>query len=104
MNTFETAVTSVTMNPHRNLTSDGVLIVVGLRVIDYDRRIGTVVSDENAGRDWLCCQSVEHHRRNDFSDDLTECTAGCHHDHWFLVESDEGTSKSFNGSRLESRR
>lgn len=95
-------VTDVTINPHRNRTSDGVFIMAGLRVLDYDRRVGTVVSDDDTDS-YRCCQSRNHQRANDLTEDLTGCDAACGHDHWFMVRRDDGSTKSFNGSRLESR-
>lgn len=68
-------------NPHGNKTTDGVLIVEGLKVRDYDWETGTIVKDDTSP--YMC--------ENDY----------CGEDHWFLVERDGDRSpKSFNGSRM----
>lgn len=71
-------------NLHGNKTADGRLIVVGMRVLDYDHKLGTVVEDET--REYLFCGP-----------------GYCRMDHWFTVESDDGGRKAFNGERLMSR-
>lgn len=85
-------------NLHANHTSDGVLIVEGLRVTDYNRNATTVVADRDC-QDWKCCQDEEHKRRNDFAEDRNPHGTACNHDHWFTTEN----GGMFNGSRLESR-
>jgi hypothetical protein len=107
---------SETFNPHRNRTQNGVIITLGLRVKDYDFRIGTVIADDNADKEYLCCNGV--HKDNEkgdksgqssfggrwIADDAKLKTLGCHlhcrHDHWFSVKHDDGSVKSFNGDRL----
>lgn len=97
----------MTFNPHSNKTVNGVLITVGLKVLDYDFREGLVLSDDY-DKEWQCKCSYHdrpvdpnaHIRANDLVADRTECASPCGHDHWFTVETANGT-KSFNGSRLK---
>lgn len=56
-------------NPHENRTTDGTLIVPGLRVVDYDRKVGVVVDDSDMG----VCEY------------RPDCT-----DHWFDVKREDG--------------
>jgi hypothetical protein len=87
-------------NPHANRTSDGVLIVKGLKVRDYNRRVTTVAEDRDV-QDWKCCQDESHTRRNDLAKDANEGEhPPCSHDHWFTLEN----GSMMNGSRLESVR
>lgn len=83
-----------TFNPHANRTSDGTVITEGLRVIDYNRRPGTVVKDRDA-REYTCPL---------VNPDLTY--DGCHNDHWFDVQPDDANfgSGMFNGERLQAIR
>lgn len=92
----------MTFNPHANHTSDGVLIVPGLKVLDYNRDATTVVEDRDC-QDWKCCLNTGHTRRNDLRSDPNEgeiASLGCHHDHWYTMEN----GSMMNGSRLQSRR
>ena len=70
-------------NPHRNRTTDGTLIVPGLRVVDYDRKVGVVVDDSDA----VVCEY------------RPDCT-----DHWFDVKREDGTFGMFNGERMQAVR
>lgn len=91
-------ITQVTsFNPHINVTSDGVVITLGLRVLDYDRREGTVVGD-SSNRTVNCCGGQ--HPTENMS--VQGCDMYCRHDHWFDVRNDEGQVKEFNGERLQS--
>jgi hypothetical protein len=101
-------------NPHGNKTSNGITIVAGLKVTDYDRQPGTVVTDHTGSREWGCCygdtvdlvgaMTAEHSRDNDFANDTNiGCESPCRHDHWFEVAREDGSTKDFNGSRLEAR-
>lgn len=90
-----------TFNPHANRTSDGVVITVGLKVIDYDRQSGTVVSDRD-NTPYRCCDNTDHVRKNDLSADRNTCEKYCNHDHWFDIKRDSGGTSMMNGSRLQS--
>jgi hypothetical protein len=86
-------------NPHANHTSDGVLIVPGLPVLDYNRNPTTVEEDRDI-QDWKCCGDDTHLRRNDLREDRNRgCLPACNHDHWFTMEN----GAMMNGSRLQSR-
>jgi hypothetical protein len=84
----------MTFNPHGNKTANGVVITEGLRVLDYNRREGTVVADRDATR--YMCPAVD-------GSTADPETPGCRHDHWFDVKPDEGQDGGgmFNGDRLK---
>jgi hypothetical protein len=86
-------------NPHGEKTFDGVVVTLGMRVTDYDRKVGTVVADRDA-TDYSCPA----HPGYRFPDNEHH---GCHNGwrkptHWFDVKRDDGTVGMFDGSRLHS--
>jgi|1185.fasta_scaffold1201846_1 hypothetical protein len=87
-------------NPHGEKTSDGVVITLGMRVLDYNRRTGTVVRDRNATR-YQCPAHPDY----EFPENTVH---GCYNGwdkptHWFDVEGDEpGGGGMFDGSRMQS--
>lgn len=88
-------------NPHAEKTSDGVVITLGMRVTDYDRKTGTVIADRDATP-----FSCPDHPDYAFPDNTHH---GCHNGwekptHWFDVKRDDGTTGMFDGSRMESIR
>lgn len=102
-------------NPHHNVTADGVLITEGLRVFTNELNVGVIVSDDTNG-EYMCCHDNTDgttHPKGQFRPSGTNvwftdhaaaqapnaCKAGCRHDHWFTVSTDQGT-KSFNGERI----
>ena len=91
----------MTFNVHGNKTSNGVTIVKGLKVLNYDYVEGVVLSDDHE-REYMC--NCAHQHDNDLTEDFRisggTCKTNCRHDHWFNVETQSGT-KSFNGSRLK---
>jgi hypothetical protein len=101
-------------NPHGNRTANGVVITEGLEVFTNELRVGKVVADER--NDGMCCvkqgADPETHGNSGqirlsqgwFSDHptankLVELGCHCRHDHWFTVETANGTV-SMNGERL----
>lgn len=68
-------------NPHGDKTSNGITIVLGLRVKDYDWKIGRVVGDYD---------TTTHEIRGD----------QCPGDHWFKIEREDGSTSMMNGTRL----
>lgn len=93
-------VTGVTdpFNPHHNTTADGVVITLGMKVIDYDRRPGVVIADRSSSA-YNCCGGECQPREGDLS--LQGCDKFCHHDHWFEVRNADGGTKDFNGDRMQ---
>jgi hypothetical protein len=99
-------------NPHRNKTSNGVLITKGLKVLDYNHNETTVVSDRDTSP-YRCCANeetglsaddeaqIQHTRDNDLVRDNNgqsgTCGPHCMHDHWF----ETANGGMFNGSRLK---
>lgn len=74
---------------HICTTYDGVPIVVGLRVVDYDALTGTVVEAPKA---------------YELAHDPDGCHSGPgHNGHWWMVKRDDGSVKEFDGSRLTTR-
>lgn len=67
-------------NPHANKTANGVVITVGLKVLDYDYVEGVVIADRYA-------------TMHEFG--------SCREDHWFEVRHADGSTKDFNGDRLK---
>lgn len=91
-------------NPHRNRTSNGVVISPGMRVRDYDRNEGEVVTDDYA-RDYMCCGNEDTPTYDGPypRPEVGTCAPPCRHDHWFTVDYGDGDgrrTKSFNGERL----
>jgi hypothetical protein len=78
------------MDEHTCVTADGVRIVLGLRVKDYDCEIGTVVDGPTKwdgpcdGRGWS--MGPEAH--------------GCW---WYVKRDKDGAVRSFDGSRMTTR-
>jgi hypothetical protein len=93
-------------NPHSERTSDGTLIVPGLRVIDYNMRTGTVVADRDATE--YKCSEVE----GTLVPTSTGMPPPCHNGwdkptHWFDVKGTEpgdGHGGMFDGSRMKAIR
>lgn len=104
--------TENTFNVHSNRTADGVLIIPGLRVWTNEMVQGVVISDDHAPREGVCCGNPEHQNgqvfirdmRGWFTDHSATCEDGkyCTHNHWFTVETANGT-KSFDGERLATK-
>lgn len=65
-----------------DLTSNGVPITPGLRVLDYDQRKGHVVAPQ-----FMATSSL--------------APGGEYFDGWYHVEADGGSTRLFNGSRLK---
>lgn len=87
--------TSPTFNPHRERTSNGVVIVPGLKVRDYNRDITTVVADNDA-TEHKCNATRRSLRQPDF--DYFPCHNGWNKPtHWFKTAN----GGLFDGSRLE---
>lgn len=86
-------------NPHGDKTANGVLIVPGLRVIDYNRRPGTVVRDRDASRG--ACEAV--------NPDVASYHP-CHNGwtvptHWYDVKGDDvGGGGMFDATRMKALR
>ena len=87
-------------NPHGEKTSDGVVITLGMRVLDYDRRsapswpIGTRRSTRAPA-----------HPDYRFPDNTVHgaTTGGTQPTHWFDVKHDDSdTVGMFDGSRMQS--
>lgn len=90
-------------NPHGEKTSDGVVVTLGMRVLDYDRRPGTVVRDRDATE--YKCRAVNPDVTAEWSN--PDADPPCHNGwasprHWFDVQSDEGGMGMFDGCRLQS--
>jgi hypothetical protein len=98
MPTSETS--DIPFNPHGEKTSDGVVITLGMRVLDYNRNTGTVTRDRDATE-----YSCPAHPGYLFPDNKVH---GCHNGwdkptHWFDVTGDDGGGGGmFDGSRMQS--
>lgn len=94
----------VTFNPHRNVTADGVVITVGLRVFTNNLDAGVVTEDTYADR---CGCGTNHARAQVLLNGgwFTDHRAGddcprCRHNHWFTVTLDTGGSALMDGERM----
>jgi hypothetical protein len=95
-------------NVHQNKTADGAIIVLGLKVVTNEWRLGTVVADLSQSSS--CCEEPSHSGQFTSGDYIftdhqkQRCPdgtyAGCHHDHWFDVQYADGSRKMMNGERL----
>jgi hypothetical protein len=98
-------------NPHQSKTADGVLIVEGLVVYTNEMAVGKVVGDrDGSGQSGMCCNESDHDRAAQmrsgtgiYTDhriaNVIRLTCRCAHDHWFTVETANGT-RDMNGERL----
>lgn len=93
-------------NPHGERTSDGTLIVPGLRVLDYNRNVGTVVEDRDATE--YKCRAVNPDVTAAWSN--PDADPPCHNGwgkptHWFTVEGVRNVGGGmFDGSRMQALR
>lgn len=107
----------MSFNPHNNVTADGVLIVVGLRVITNEMKHGVITADTNADS-YSCCKGVHtndaglkpgqiHLNGGWFTDHQAasklKCDQYCGHNHWFFVELDDGGASRMDGERVATR-
>lgn len=86
-------------NPHGEKTSDGVVITLGMRVLDYNRSVGTVTRDLDATP--YKCRAVNPNVTATWSN--PDADPPCHNAHWFTVTGDHGVGGGmFDGSRMKS--
>lgn len=91
----------MTFNPHNEKTSDGVVIVEGMRVLDYNRELGTVIAD----RDFTEYKCPAHPDYRFPDHEVHGCWNGWKKPtHWFDVRTDSGNVGMFDGSRMQSVR
>jgi hypothetical protein len=92
------APSNVCFNPHQETTSDGTLIVPGLRVLDYNRNETTVVADRDADRDYNC---IAHPDYQFEAHTVHGCFNGWEKPtHWFTTAN----GGMFDGSRMQAIR